>query len=56
MTNDTNNTDTQERQDDFRPSTTAAERQQISRIADEAARRGKDRQQRYDDGHTIFTK
>ncbi len=55
MTNDTSNTDTQERQDDFRPSTTA-ERQQISRTADEAARRGKDRQQRYDEGRNIFTK
>jgi hypothetical protein len=55
MTNETNDTDTQKQQDDFSASATA-ERQRISRIADEAARRGKDRQQRYDEGHKIFTK
>jgi hypothetical protein len=55
MTNETNNTDTQEQHDDFRASITA-ERQRISRIADEAARRGRERQQRYDAEQNIFTK
>jgi hypothetical protein len=55
MTNETNNTDSQEQQDDFRVSITP-ERQRINRIANEAARRGRDRQERYDEGHNIFTK
>jgi len=54
MTNETNDTDTQRQQDDSSASTTA-EKQRISRIADEAARRGRDRQQGYDEEHNIFT-
>lgn len=55
MTNEPNNKDTQEQQDDFRASITT-ERERISRIADEAARRGRERQQRHDEGRNIFTK
>jgi hypothetical protein len=54
MNNETSHTDTREQLDDFSAST-AAERQRISRIADEAARRGRDRQQGYDEEHNIFT-
>ena len=54
MTTETNNTDTQRQQDDFSASKTC-EKQRISRIADEAARRGRDRQQGYDEEHHIFT-
>jgi hypothetical protein len=55
MTSDVNSPDTQTQQDDS-SATTSVERKRISRIADEAAGRARDRQQRYDEGHTIFTK
>jgi hypothetical protein len=55
MTSENNSPDKQERQDDFNaPEPT--ERKQISRIANEFAKRAKLRQLRYDEGHNIFTK
>jgi hypothetical protein len=55
MSSDNNSPDTQNQQDN---STTldTAERQRISRLANDLAKRAKERQLRYDDGHNIFTK
>jgi hypothetical protein len=42
-------------QDDFSPAETTNEKQ-LDRIADEMAKRGETREQRYDRDHDIFTK
>ena len=52
MTSENNSPDTQRRQD--APET--AERERIGRLANEFAKRAKERQLRYDEGHNIFTK
>jgi hypothetical protein len=55
MTEENNSPDIQERQDDYNaPETDDSER--ISRLANEFAKRAKERQLRYDEGHNIFTK
>jgi hypothetical protein len=55
MTSENNSPDTQKQQDDSNASE-AAERKRISRLANDLAKRGKERQLRYDEGHNIFTK
>jgi hypothetical protein len=55
MTSENNIPDTQKQQDDSNAPETA-ERKRISRLADDLAKRGKQRQLRYDEGHDIFTK
>lgn len=50
-----NNPDTQKQQEDANTPRTA-EQIRISRIANKFAKRAKERQLRYDDGHNIFTK
>jgi hypothetical protein len=55
MTRENNSPDTQIQQDDSNVPTTA-ERERISRLANEFAKRAKKRQLRYDEGHNIFTK
>jgi hypothetical protein len=55
MTNDNNSPDTQKQQDDTNAFATA-ETKRISRLANEFAKRAKERQLRYDQGHNIFTK
>jgi hypothetical protein len=55
MTRENNSPDIQERQDDYNTRETA-DRERISRLANEFAKRAKERQLRYDEGHNIFTK
>jgi hypothetical protein len=55
MTSENKNRETQERQDDLNVSETA-NRERINGLADEFAKRAKERQLRYDEGHNIFTK
>jgi hypothetical protein len=55
MTSENNSPDSQNQQDDSNAPETA-ERQRISRLANELAKRAKERQLRYDEGHNIFTK
>jgi hypothetical protein len=55
MTSENNIPDTQKQQDDSNAAETA-ERKRISRLADDLAKRSKERQLRYDEGHDIFTK
>ena len=55
MSSENNSKDRQERQDDFNVPETA-DKERISRLADEFAKRAKERQLRYDEGHNIFTK
>ena len=55
MTNENNSPDMQKQQDDSNVHETA-ERKRISRLANEFAKRAKERQLRYDEGHNIFTK
>ena len=55
MTSENNGPDTQNEQDNQNAPGTA-ERQRISRLANEFATRAKQRQLRYDEGHNIFTK
>jgi hypothetical protein len=55
MTSENNSPDTQKQQEDTNTSETA-EKKRISRLANEFAKRGKERQLRYDEGHNIFTK
>jgi hypothetical protein len=55
MTNENNSSDTQKQQD--RTETPeAAEKKRISQLLNEFAKRGKQRQARYDERHNIFTK
>jgi hypothetical protein len=55
MTSENNGPDTQNEQDNQNAPGTA-ERQRISRLANDLAKRAKERQLRYDDRHNIFTK
>jgi hypothetical protein len=55
MTSENNSPDTQKEQEDTNASETA-EKQRISRLANDFAKRAKERQLRYDQGHNIFTK
>ncbi len=55
MKNENNNQDKYEQHEDLNAPETA-ERKQISHVADEFAKRAKERQLRYDEGHNIFTK
>jgi hypothetical protein len=55
MTSENNSPDMQKQQDDTNASETA-EKKRISRLANEFAKRAKERQLRYDEGHNIFTK
>jgi hypothetical protein len=55
MITENNSPDTQEQQDDANALETA-ERKRLSRLANEFAKRAKERQLRYDEGHNIFTK
>jgi hypothetical protein len=55
MTTENNVPDTQKQQDNSNVPDTA-ERQRISRLANDLAKRAKERQLRYDNGHNIFTK
>jgi hypothetical protein len=55
MSSENNRPDTQNQQDNSTAPDTA-ERQRISRLANDLAKRAKERQLRYDDGHNIFTK
>jgi hypothetical protein len=55
MTSESNSPDTQKQEDDNKASE-AAERKRINHLADEFAKRGKQRQFHYDEGHNIFTK
>jgi hypothetical protein len=55
MTSDNNSPDTQNDEDNF-TAPDAAERKRISHIANDLAKRAKERQLRYDEGHNIFTK
>jgi RNA polymerase-interacting CarD/CdnL/TRCF family regulator len=55
MTNENNSPDAQNQQDNSNVLDTA-ERKRISRLADDLAKRARERQLRYDDGHNIFTK
>ena len=50
-----NNPDTLKQQEDATPPRTAGQKR-ISNLANKFARRAKERQLRYDDGHNIFTK
>ena len=50
-----NNPDTQKQQEDAKPARTA-EQIRMSNLANKFAKRAKERQLRYDDGHNIFTK
>jgi len=50
-----NNPDTLKQQEDATPPRTA-EQKRIINLANKFARRAKERQLRYDDGHNIFTK
>ncbi len=55
LTNKNNNPDTLKQQDDTNAPRTA-EQKRISSLANKFAKRAKERQLRYDDGHNIFTK
>jgi F0F1-type ATP synthase assembly protein I len=55
MTIENNDPDTQKQQDNSN-TPDSAERQRIRRLADDLAKRAKERQLRYDDEHNIFTK
>jgi hypothetical protein len=55
MTSENGVPDTQKQQDNQNAPETA-ERQRINRLANNLAKRAKERQQRYDDGHNVFTK
>jgi hypothetical protein len=55
MISENNNPDTQKQQDGTNASE-IAEKKRISRLANEFAKRAKERQLRYDEGHNIFTK
>jgi hypothetical protein len=55
MITENNSPDSQTQQDDSTAHETA-ERKRISRLADEFAKRARQRQLRYDEGHNIFTK
>lgn len=55
MSDETKNPDTPEQQDDAE-ALKATKETNLGRIANEAARRGVRRQQRYDREHNIFTK
>jgi hypothetical protein len=55
MTSETNSSDTQNDQGNVTAPGTA-ERKRISRLANDLAKRAKERQLRYDDGHKLFTK
>jgi hypothetical protein len=55
MTSENSSPDTQKQQEDTNASETA-EKKRISRLANEFAKRGKERQLRYDQGHNIITK
>jgi hypothetical protein len=55
MTSENNGPNTQDQQDNSDVPDTA-ERKRISRLADDLAKRARERQLRYDDGHNIFTK
>jgi hypothetical protein len=55
MNSENNSPDTQELQDDYNAAETA-DRERISRLANEFATRAKQRQLHYDEGHNIFTK
>jgi hypothetical protein len=55
MTSENNGPDTQNQQEDLTTPDTA-EKKRISRLADDLAKRARERQLRYDDGHNIFTK
>ena len=50
-----NNPDTLKQQEDANTPRTA-EQKRVSNLANKFARRAKERQLRYDDGHNIFTK
>jgi hypothetical protein len=55
MTTENNSPDPQNQQDDSN-AIDSAERKRISRLANDLAKRAKERQLRYDEGHNIFTK
>lgn len=55
MTGENNMSDTQNQQDNSN-ALDAAGRKRISHLANEVAKRAKERQFRYDDGHNIITK
>jgi hypothetical protein len=55
MTSENSVPDTQKQQDNADVPDTA-ERQRISRLANDLAKRAKERQFRYDEAHNIFTK
>lgn len=55
MTSENKSSDTQNDQDNV-TSPDTAERKRISRLANDLAKRAKERQLRYDDGHKLFTK
>ncbi|QNI33403.1 hypothetical protein H7849_05475 [Alloacidobacterium dinghuense] len=55
MTTENNDPDAQKKHDDSNSPKTA-EGKRISRLANEFAKRAKERQLRYDEGHNIFTK
>ena len=55
MTSENKGPDTQKQQDNPNAPDTA-ERKRISRLANDLAKRAKERQLRYDDDHNIFTK
>ena len=55
MNSENNSPDTQERQDDYNAPETA-DRERISGLANEFAKRAKKRQLRYDEAHDLFTK
>jgi hypothetical protein len=55
MSNQTNDTDTPKQQGESSATATTKETK-LARIANEAARRAVERQQRYDKEHNIFTK
>ena len=56
MSSENNRPDTQNQQDNSTAAPDTAEKQRISRLANDLAKRAKERQLRYDDGHNIFTK
>jgi hypothetical protein len=55
MISENNSPDTEKQQHDSN-APEPAERKRISRLANEFAKRAKERQLRYDEGHDIFTK
>jgi hypothetical protein len=55
MTSENNSPDIQNQQDNSNALDTA-ERERLNRLANDLAKRAKERQLRYDEGHNIFTK